>query len=239
MATHVVSQNSRAADLLRLLERVKGDLELYGTVEQFPKMEGRQLIMVLAPKSESLVNSGPSGLPRCIQPQIYMNPDVVEVASFEGNGARWTNTPKPGEKLVEEEIREFCKGQIAHYKIPRYISFVESFPMTVTGKIQKYIMRQQMIAELEQNRNDLDERVKTCARDIIEKRRQRDELMEQLLADIPPPNDRVFDDLAKEFKDGMICPVLPSSVMSSPGPISIGRAPSSPRMIIFLPRSST
>lgn len=62
-------------------------------------------IMVLAPKSESLVNSGPSGLPRRIQPQIYMNPDVVEVASFEGNGARWTNTPKPGDKQISNFVQ--------------------------------------------------------------------------------------------------------------------------------------
>ena len=41
------------------------------------------------------------------------------------------------------------QGQIAHYKIPRYVKFVDAFPMTVTGKIQKYIMRQQMIAELQ------------------------------------------------------------------------------------------
>ena len=46
-----------------------------------------------------------------------------------------------GETLTEEEIRDFCRGQIAHYKIPRYIRFVDEFPMTVTGKIQKFIMR--------------------------------------------------------------------------------------------------
>jgi fatty-acyl-CoA synthase len=42
-------------------------------------------------------------------------------------------------------VREFCRGQIAHYKIPRYVRFVEAFPTTVTGKVQKYLMRQQMI----------------------------------------------------------------------------------------------
>ena len=48
----------------------------------------------------------------------------------------------------EEEIKNFCKGQIAHYKVPRYIKFVEDFPMTVTGKIQKFAMRDFMIDEL-------------------------------------------------------------------------------------------
>jgi len=46
------------------------------------------------------------------------------------------------------EIQEFCKDQIAHYKIPRYIKFVDAFPMTVTGKVQKFIMREQMTEEL-------------------------------------------------------------------------------------------
>jgi fatty-acyl-CoA synthase len=55
---------------------------------------------------------------------------------------------KDGQTAVAEEIQAFCKGQIAHYKIPRYIKFVDGFPMTVTGKIQKFIMREQMIGEL-------------------------------------------------------------------------------------------
>jgi len=55
---------------------------------------------------------------------------------------------RDGEKATAEEIREFCKGQIAHYKIPRYIEFVDAFPMTITGKIQKFVMREQTIAKL-------------------------------------------------------------------------------------------
>ena len=51
---------------------------------------------------------------------------------------------KPGEALSEEAIRDFCKGQIAHYKVPRYIRFVSNFPMTVTGKIQKFKIREEM-----------------------------------------------------------------------------------------------
>jgi fatty-acyl-CoA synthase len=51
-------------------------------------------------------------------------------------------------EATEDEIRDFCKEQIAHYKIPRHIRFVTGFPMTVTGKIQKYLLRQQVAAEL-------------------------------------------------------------------------------------------
>jgi fatty-acyl-CoA synthase len=54
---------------------------------------------------------------------------------------------KAGETAGDEEIREFCKGKIAHFKIPQTIRFVESFPMTVTGKIQKYVIRQTEIQD--------------------------------------------------------------------------------------------
>jgi fatty-acyl-CoA synthase len=55
---------------------------------------------------------------------------------------------KSGAKMNEDDIKAFCKGKIAHYKVPRYIKFTDEFPMTVTGKIQKYKMRQVSIAEL-------------------------------------------------------------------------------------------
>ena len=55
---------------------------------------------------------------------------------------------RDGESANVEEIRGFCEGQIAHYKIPRYVKFVDAFPMTVTGKIQKFAMREEMIREL-------------------------------------------------------------------------------------------
>jgi putative ABC transport system permease protein len=62
-------------------------------------------IMILAPKNESLINSGPSGLPRRIEPQIYLNPDVVEVASFNGDGARWNNRPGEGKKAITTYVQ--------------------------------------------------------------------------------------------------------------------------------------
>ena len=56
---------------------------------------------------------------------------------------------KPGSVATTEEIVAFCRGEIAHFKIPRYIKFVESFPMTITGKVQKFVMREEMIRELQ------------------------------------------------------------------------------------------
>ena len=56
---------------------------------------------------------------------------------------------RAGEPATEDEIRDFCRGRIAHYKVPRYVKFVSEFPMTVTGKIQKFVMRDISIRELE------------------------------------------------------------------------------------------
>ena len=55
---------------------------------------------------------------------------------------------RAGETLLAEELRAFCEGQIARHKIPRHIRFVEGFPMTVTGTVQKFKMREQIKAEL-------------------------------------------------------------------------------------------
>ena len=55
---------------------------------------------------------------------------------------------RDGVALDAEDIKEFCRGPIAHYKIPRYIKFTDQFPMTITGKIQKYLMREVSIEEL-------------------------------------------------------------------------------------------
>ena len=63
-------------------------------------------------------------------------------ADFQANAAAM-------QALDEQQVRAFCKGQIAHYKVPRYIRFVESFPMTVTGKIQKFRIREAMKGELD------------------------------------------------------------------------------------------
>jgi fatty-acyl-CoA synthase len=55
---------------------------------------------------------------------------------------------REGTSATAEEIRDFCRGKIAHFKVPHYIKFVDSFPMTITGKVQKYVMREQMSDEL-------------------------------------------------------------------------------------------
>ena len=57
---------------------------------------------------------------------------------------------RAGEEMNEEEIRDYCKDKLAHYKIPKYIWFVDEFPMTVTGKLQKFRMREKAVQRLQQ-----------------------------------------------------------------------------------------
>jgi fatty-acyl-CoA synthase len=58
---------------------------------------------------------------------------------------------RPEVQASDEDIRAFCRGSIAHFKIPRYIKFVDSFPTTATGKVQKYLLRERITRELDGN----------------------------------------------------------------------------------------
>jgi fatty-acyl-CoA synthase len=104
---------------------------------------------------DMVIRGGENVYPREIEEFLYRHPAIQDVqvigvpdAKYGEELAAWVKL-KPGQNLSPEALRAFCQGQIAHYKIPRYVKFVDGFPMTVTGKIQKYVMRQQMIAELE------------------------------------------------------------------------------------------
>ena len=55
---------------------------------------------------------------------------------------------KPGQTMTEQDVKDYCKGKIAHYKIPRYVLFVQEFPITISGKIQKFKMREESIKVL-------------------------------------------------------------------------------------------
>jgi len=52
---------------------------------------------------------------------------------------------KPGASMTEQEVKDFCKGKIAHYKVPRYVMFVDEFPITISGKVQKFKMQEASI----------------------------------------------------------------------------------------------
>lgn len=103
---------------------------------------------------DMLIRGGENVYPREIEEFLFTHPDVVQAQVFGvpdpkmgEEVAAWL-VMKPGAAATEEDIREFCRGQIAHYKIPRYVSFREELPMTVTGKPQKFVMREKMVEEL-------------------------------------------------------------------------------------------
>lgn len=103
---------------------------------------------------DMLIRGGENVYPREIEEFLFRHPRVQAVQVFGVPDARYGEeicawiVPKSGESLTSEDIRSFCSGQIAHYKIPRHVRFVAEFPVTVTGKPQKFLMREQMMREL-------------------------------------------------------------------------------------------
>jgi len=102
---------------------------------------------------DMIIRGGENIYPREVEEFLYTHPKVADVQvvglpdeKLGESVAAWIKL-KAGESAAEDEIREFCKGKIAHFKIPQYIRFVDAFPMTVTGKIQKYVIRQTEIKD--------------------------------------------------------------------------------------------
>jgi fatty-acyl-CoA synthase len=100
---------------------------------------------------EMVIRGGENIYPREIEEFLYTNPKIADVyvvglpdLKLGETVLAWIKL-KAGETATEEEIREFCRGRIAHFKTPQYIRFVDSFPMTVTGKVQKFRIREQEI----------------------------------------------------------------------------------------------
>jgi fatty-acyl-CoA synthase len=103
---------------------------------------------------DMLIRGGENVYPREVEEFLFRHPKIKEVQVFGVPDEKYGEEVcawvvlKPGHDATEDEIREFCKGQIAHYKVPRYVRFKEALPMTVTGKPQKFIMRDEMIRDL-------------------------------------------------------------------------------------------
>ncbi|MGB5278829.1 MAG: fatty acid CoA ligase family protein [Gammaproteobacteria bacterium] len=111
-------------------------------------------VRITGRRKEMIIRGGENIYPKEIETFLFTHPKIAQVAVFGvpdklyGEAiATWIQLHH-GEHCVEEEIRDYCKGQIAHFKIPKYISFVDEFPMTVTGKLQKYRMRKMAIEKL-------------------------------------------------------------------------------------------
>jgi len=104
---------------------------------------------------DMVIRGGENIYPREVEEFLYGHPAIEDVqvigvpdAKFGEELCAWVKL-RPGQTLTLEELREFCTGKIAHYKIPRYLRITGEFPMTVTGKVQKYKMREVSVAELD------------------------------------------------------------------------------------------
>jgi fatty-acyl-CoA synthase len=104
---------------------------------------------------DMIIRGGENVYPREIEEYLYRHPKIQDVQVFGVPDSHYGEEIcayiklRPGVQASVEEIIAFCRGQIAHYKVPRYVKFVDQFPMTVTGKVQKFVMRDEAIAELE------------------------------------------------------------------------------------------
>jgi fatty-acyl-CoA synthase len=103
---------------------------------------------------DMVIRGGENIYPREVEEFLYSHPAVADVQVIGVPDERYGEelmawiVLRPGAELTEDEVREFCRGKIARYKIPRYVKFVSEFPMTVTGKVQKFKMREAAIEEL-------------------------------------------------------------------------------------------
>lgn len=109
---------------------------------------------VVGRSKDMAIRGGENVYPVEIENVLYQHPAVADAQVFgvpdESLGEElcaWVRL-KPGSAMTESEVKTFCRERIAHFKIPRYVRFVDEFPTTVTGKIQKFVMRQRMIDEL-------------------------------------------------------------------------------------------
>jgi fatty-acyl-CoA synthase len=101
-----------------------------------------------------VIRGGENIYPREVEEFLYTHPEIEDVQVVGVPDLRygeelcaWVKL-RSGSELTADQVREFCTGKIAHYKIPRYVRVTQDFPMTVTGKVQKFKMRETSVEEL-------------------------------------------------------------------------------------------
>ncbi|MFL5927588.1 MAG: AMP-binding protein [Gaiellaceae bacterium] len=116
-------------------------------------MDDEGYVNIVGRIKDMIIRGGENIYPREIEEFLYAHPAVADVQVIGVPDERYGEEVcawivlKHGAALDGEELEEFCRGRIARFKIPRYVRFVDAFPMTVTGKVQKFVMREREIAE--------------------------------------------------------------------------------------------
>jgi fatty-acyl-CoA synthase len=139
-------------DEIKTLEAI--DTERWMHTGDLATMDAEGYVNIVGRIKDMVIRGGENLYPREIEEFLYRHPDIQDVQvvgvpdpKYGEELCAWIII-KPGRTLTEGAVRDFCKGQIAHQKVPRYIRFVSEFPMTVTGKIQKFKIREVMRNEL-------------------------------------------------------------------------------------------
>ena len=117
-------------------------------------MDEADYLNIVGRIKDMVIRGGENIYPREVEEFLYAHPAIEDVQvigvpdlKYGEELCAWIRL-RPGQELDADQVREYCQGKIAHYKIPRYVRFVDEFPMTVTGKIQKFIIRDRMMQEL-------------------------------------------------------------------------------------------
>jgi fatty-acyl-CoA synthase len=117
-------------------------------------MDDEGYLNIVGRIKDMIIRGGENIYPREIEEFLYTHPDISDVQvigvpseKYGEEVMAWIK-PREGAGLTEEQVTEYCRGRIASFKIPRYWKFVDAFPMTVTGKIQKFKMRETAVEEL-------------------------------------------------------------------------------------------
>jgi len=117
-------------------------------------MDDEGYLSIVGRIKDLVIRGGENVYPREVEEFLYGHPDVLDVQVVGVPDARygeelcaWVKL-RPDARVAEQDLREWCRGRLAHYKVPRYVRFTDEFPMTVTGKVQKFKMRETSVAEL-------------------------------------------------------------------------------------------
>jgi fatty-acyl-CoA synthase len=117
-------------------------------------MDGEGYVNIVGRTKDMIIRGGENIYPREIEEFLYTHPDIRDVQvigvpdQLRGEEVMAWVVARPGAALTSDEVKSYCKGKIAHFKIPRYVELVDEFPMTVTGKVQKYKLREAAIERL-------------------------------------------------------------------------------------------
>lgn len=118
------------------------------------EMDADGFVKITGRIKDMIIRGGENIYPREVEEYLYTHPEISEAQVFGIPDAKygeqvcaWVQL-RPGSGLSAQDVREYCAGQITHFKIPKHVKIVEEYPMTVTGKMQKFVMRDEMAEEL-------------------------------------------------------------------------------------------